>query len=71
MEKYNQDGTLQDPEMNIDSPYNTEGTEDQYKDSLTNDESADTDPNDVKNKPSFKKDKNINERGRFDGEIGI
>ena len=71
MEKYNQDGTLEDPEMNIDSPHNTANTENDFRESLTNDESADTDPNDVKDKPAFKKDGQFNDRTRFDGEIGI
>jgi hypothetical protein len=40
--------------------------------SLTNDESADTDPNEVRDKASFKQtDRDANDRSRFDGTIGI
>ena len=51
-----------------DSPVNTP-SHISPDESLTRDESADTDPNDVPNKASF--DKNRNDRTRFDGEIGI
>ncbi len=52
----------------VDSPINTAaGTNPGH--SLTNDESAGTDPNEVPDKASF--DQRQNDRSRFDGEIGI
>jgi len=61
-------------EKNIDSPINTRNAAGAGSDqSLTQDESADTDPNDVANKASFSdnSDKGKNDTGRFDGNIGI
>jgi hypothetical protein len=59
----------------IDSPINTKdaGNNEENR-SLTNDESADTDPNQVSDKASFEdteENENTNDRGRFDGNIGI
>ena len=52
----------------MDSPINMEDAKKNHgKKSLTNDEDADTDPNDVADKPSF----SDNEKGKFDGNIGI
>ncbi len=62
------------PEKNIDSPINIEGTEDENAnlESLTNDEDASTDPNEVADKPGFRDNENReNNTGRFDGEVGI
>jgi len=62
----------QNPENNIDSPINTTRENSSSKGSLTNDESAETDPNQVPDKPGFKNsEEEINDRGRFDGNIGI
>ncbi len=60
-------------ENQVDSPINTDGAKGNAGkgESLTNDESASTDPNLVQNKASFSDDKKANERGKFDGEIGI
>jgi len=63
-------------ERKIDSTVNTDGVNPQQNDgkSKTNDESGDTDPNDVADKPSFsddKDDRNSQESGKFDGTIGI
>ncbi len=64
---------LNNPEENIDSPINTAGTRNSSSTkSLTPDESADTDPNKVPDKASFSDDeRDVNDRGRFDGEVGI
>jgi len=73
MEKQNPN----DKENNLDSPINTAHANARNDQSLTNDEDASTDPNDVKTKPSFKENEtraerdNSQESGRFDGNIGI
>ncbi len=62
------------PEKNIDSPINIQGTEGENADleSLTNDEDASTDPNDVADKPAFGDNENReNNTGRFDGTVDI
>ena len=62
-----------DASNQLDSPINTDGAkgnEGKAK-SLTITEDPDTDPNKVANKPSFSDNENANDRGKFDGEMGI
>jgi hypothetical protein len=58
----------------VDSPINTKDAKNNGSTkSLTNDESAKTDPNKVPDKASFSdnRKKNIKDKTRFDGNIGI
>ena len=75
MEKHSQpEKHYREAEGNLDSPVNTKDAHDFNKQSLTNDESANTDPNEVPDKPSFNKDDNPEEKTNkddFDGEIKI
>jgi hypothetical protein len=74
MEKRNQpEKHYREAEGNLESPVNTKDAHDFNKrnDSLTNDESAETDPNQVGNKASFQETEEKTEEDRFDGEIKI
>lgn len=58
-------------DMNIDSPINTKDAHKKANgQSLTNDESADTDPEKVDDKASFK-EKTDSGRDHYDGEVKI
>ncbi|HLA55372.1 MAG TPA: hypothetical protein VK623_04695 [Flavobacterium sp.] len=60
--------------INTDSPINTKDVKKTGSTkSLTNDESAKTDPNKVPDKASFSdnRKKNTKDKTRFDGQIGI
>lgn len=62
------------PEKNIDSPINMEGTEGKNEElnSLTPDEDASVDPNEVADKPTFRSSESKeNNTGKFDGTVGI
>jgi len=62
-----------DDSNQLDSAINTEGAKgnEGKARSLTIEEAYDIDPNKVANKPSFSDNDNANDRGKFDGEIGI
>ncbi len=73
MEKQNQqpEKHYREAEGNLDSPVNTKDAHDFNKKSLTDDESAETDPNTVKDKASFQETEEKTDEDRFDGEIKI
>lgn len=60
-------------EGNLDSPINTKDAHDYSNKSLTNDESAEVDPDEVPDKPSFHpdEDESKTDEDKFDGEIKI
>ena len=74
MEKHNKqpEKHYREAEGNLDSPLNTKDAHDYSDRSLTNDESADTDPNQVPDKATFHpEDEEKTNQDRFDGEIKI
>lgn len=62
-----------DKENQIDSPINTQDANSKNGESLTNDESANADPNEAEDKASFSDNdqRKPREAGRFDGKIEI
>jgi hypothetical protein len=73
MEKQSQqpEKHYREAEGNLDSPVNTKDAHDFGKQSLTDDESAETDPNEVANKATFRNKEDKTNPDRFDGEIKI